>query len=163
MDRVKQVFLAGGMALAVVLAVALPMGVFAETGDDQTPEFTRDGRYQLERRGENFVRLDTLTGEMSICTIEAEELVCRLSADERDAFLDELTDLQSRMDEMEKRRDIARNDRGDHFDDGDDHDYGSDRFEKELDQALDFSKRALRKFRDVIEDLENDRPKGGDL
>ena len=43
-------------------------------------------RFTMEKTENGFVRMDTLTGEMSICSEKADQLVCRLAADERRAF-----------------------------------------------------------------------------
>ena len=60
-------------------------------------------RYRLEKTAEGYVRMDTRTGEMSICEERWGELVCRMAADERTAFQDELERLQSDMDALEGR------------------------------------------------------------
>jgi len=60
-------------------------------------------RYRLEKTPEGYVRMDTRTGEMSLCQERSGELVCRMAADERTAFQDELERLQSDMDALEVR------------------------------------------------------------
>jgi len=60
-------------------------------------------RYRLERTDDGFVRMDTRTGEMSICEERWGELVCRLAADERTAVQDEIERLQTEMKALEQR------------------------------------------------------------
>ncbi|SMD18912.1 hypothetical protein [Rhizobium sp. RU36D] len=59
------------------------------------------GRYQMERNGDDFVRLDTQTGEMSLCREKEGTLTCRMGADERSAFEDELQRLEKRIAALE--------------------------------------------------------------
>lgn len=54
-------------------------------------------RYRLEKTDDGFVRMDTRTGEMSICEERWNELVCRLAADERTAVQAEIERLQEQM------------------------------------------------------------------
>jgi hypothetical protein len=56
-----------------------------------------DTRYTLEKTAEGYVRMDTVTGEMSICTERDGQLLCRLAADERDAWQDEIGRLETRL------------------------------------------------------------------
>lgn len=60
-------------------------------------------RYTLEKSGEHFVRMDRLTGEMSICEERSGQLVCRLAADERSAFQDEVDALETRLKALDER------------------------------------------------------------
>ena len=62
-----------------------------------------DTRYTLEKTPDGYVRMDTRTGEMSLCTERAGQLVCRIAADERSAWQDELDRVTRRLDEVEKR------------------------------------------------------------
>ena len=43
-------------------------------------------RYALEKTGDGYVRMDKQSGEMSICKETDGQLVCRLAADERNAY-----------------------------------------------------------------------------
>ncbi|EJZ22382.1 hypothetical protein NE852_02985 [Rhizobium sp. Pop5] len=59
-------------------------------------------RFQLERSGDHFVRLDRQTGAMSICQDKDGALVCRMAADERAAYEDELDRLSQRVTKLEQ-------------------------------------------------------------
>ena len=54
-------------------------------------------RYRLEKTPNGYVRMDTRTGEMSICQEKWGELVCRMAADERTAVHDEMERLQTEL------------------------------------------------------------------
>src|SRR5438105_917991 len=58
-------------------------------------------RFQLERSGDHFIRLDRQTGAMSLCEDKNGNLVCRMAADERAAYDDELDQLSRRMTALE--------------------------------------------------------------
>lgn len=60
-------------------------------------------RYRLEKTPDGYVRMDTRTGEMSMCQEKWGELVCRMAADERTAVQDEIERLQSDIKALEDR------------------------------------------------------------
>jgi hypothetical protein len=60
-------------------------------------------RYRLEKTPNGYVRMDTRTGEMSICEERWGELVCKLAADERTAVQDEIDRLQAEIKELDDR------------------------------------------------------------
>lgn len=59
-------------------------------------------RFQLERSGDHFIRLDRQTGAMSICQDKDGALACRMAADERAAYDDELDRLSQRVTALEQ-------------------------------------------------------------
>jgi hypothetical protein len=59
--------------------------------------------FRLERSTDGYVRMDTRTGEMSICEEKWGELVCRMAADERTAVQDEIERLQDEVKALETR------------------------------------------------------------
>lgn len=72
------------------------------------PSLAQEQRYQLEKTPNGYVRMDSSSGEMSICEERGAQLVCRVAADERTALQDEvdrlrrdLADLQKRVDRIE--------------------------------------------------------------
>jgi hypothetical protein len=60
-------------------------------------------RFQLERSGDHFIRLDKQTGAMSLCEEKEGSLVCRMAADERAAYEDELDRLSNRVTALENK------------------------------------------------------------
>jgi hypothetical protein len=61
------------------------------------------GRYTLEKSATGYVRMDRQTGEMSICEERGGQLVCKLAADERAAFQDEIDRMQEKLAGLEQR------------------------------------------------------------
>lgn len=78
---------------AAVLFVPLLAGASAAEPD----------RYRLEKTPNGYVRMDTRTGEMSICEEKWGELVCRIAADERTAVQAEIERLQDDVKVLEGR------------------------------------------------------------
>jgi hypothetical protein len=76
------------------LALLLPLAAGAAEPDA--------ARFDLQRSGDHFVRLDRQTGAMSICEDKQGNLVCRMAADERTAYDDELDRLSDRVTALEK-------------------------------------------------------------
>jgi hypothetical protein len=109
-------------------------------------------RYTMEKTESGFVRLDTLTGEMSICTQQAGQLVCRLAADERRAFEETLSELSARVESLETRLDaLAPADKDTEIPD-----------EAELDRAIGAMEKMMRRFFGMVEELQkefDDTPK----
>ncbi|MDF9818489.1 hypothetical protein M2308_001244 [Rhizobium leguminosarum] len=85
------------LTLGVIL---LPLAAAAAEADA--------GRFQLEKSGDHFVRLDRQTGAMSICQDKDGALVCRMAADERAAYEDELDRLSERVTKLEQGGVIQR-------------------------------------------------------
>lgn len=103
-------------------------------------------RFTLEKTENGFVRMDTQTGEMSICTEKDGQLVCRLAADERRALEDSLSDLSARVAELERRLDaLAPGESSDGIPD-----------EAELDRALSAMEKMMRGFFGMVEELKKD-------
>ncbi len=65
-------------------------------------------RYRLEKTPGGYVRMDTQTGEMSMCEDKAGELVCRLAADERRAMETEVERLQAEIEDIRGRLDSVK-------------------------------------------------------
>jgi tetrahydromethanopterin S-methyltransferase subunit B len=82
------------------IALLSPMLFFAFVADAAAADADR---YRLERTDNGFVRMDTRTGEMSVCEERWNELVCRLAADERTAVQAEIERLQTQMKALEAR------------------------------------------------------------
>jgi hypothetical protein len=92
MNRVRTI---GILALAVPAALVLT-GAATDAPQNDT------ARFQLERSGDLFVRLDKQTGAISLCTEQDGNLVCRMAAEERAAYNEELDRLNARVTALEK-------------------------------------------------------------
>lgn len=82
-------------ALAILLlAAGVPAAMAQETNTD---------RYTLEKSESGFVRLDRQTGAVTLCTEADGALTCRMAADERAAYDEDLARLEKRVDALEKQ------------------------------------------------------------
>ncbi|MCC6204798.1 MAG: hypothetical protein IT533_07375 [Hyphomicrobiales bacterium] len=79
-----------------LVAAGLPvLASVASAGEQQ--------RYELRETDNGYVRLDTSTGEMSICEQRGSQLVCRMAADERMALQDEIDRLNESLRALDER------------------------------------------------------------
>lgn len=58
-------------------------------------------RYTLERTERGFVRMDQDTGQISLCEEIGKSLVCRMAADDRDAYAADIEALEARIAALE--------------------------------------------------------------
>ncbi|SMH38812.1 hypothetical protein [Mesorhizobium australicum] len=120
---------------AFALAATIPAAVAQEA----------ETRYTLEKTPDGYVRMDNRTGEMSVCTERAGQLVCRLAADERSAWQGEIDRLTRRLDEVEKRLGALE---------GSPTPQTALPSEEQFEQSLTFMERFFRRFIDIVKDLE---------
>ena len=59
--------------------------------------------YRLEKSANGYVRMDTRTGAMSICEERTGQLVCKMAADERAAYQDEIDRLDNSVKALDAR------------------------------------------------------------
>lgn len=121
------------------------------------PAFAQEpiaNRFTLEKTENGFIRMDTRTGEMSICSEKAGQLVCRLAADERRAFEETLSDLSDRVAALEQRLELEAPGSLP----GNSQDAIPD--EAELDRALDAMNKMMRGFFGMVEDLRKEFDEG---
>ena len=110
-----------------------------------------DDRYTMEPSGDGFVRMDRTTGEMSICTEKSGQLVCKLSADDRMAFEDEIERLDDVVKALDERIAKLENSRAAQLDQA----LPSD---EEIDRTVDMMGKFLRGFMGVMKDVESKDP-----
>lgn len=122
---------------ATVLAATVP----------GTPAQDAETRYSLEKTADGYVRMDTRTGEMSLCTERAGQLVCRIAADERSAWQDELDRITRRLDEVEKRLGALEASPAAQ---------GALPTEEQFEQSLSFMERFFRRFIDIAKEIEEE-------
>ena len=111
-----------------------------------------DDRYVLEKSGDGFVRMDRQTGEMSNCKSEGEALVCKLAADERTAYQDEIDRLQRSLDTLDQRVVKLENSLTNKLE-------SSLPTEEEFNKTLSYMERFMRSFMDLTKDLEQGQSK----
>lgn len=110
-----------------------------------------EDRYVLEKSDDGFVRMDRQTGEMSTCRQEGAALVCKLAADERTAYQDEIDRLQGAVDALDERVVKLENSLASRLE-------SKLPTEEEFGKTLGYMERFLRSFMDVVEDLDKDKP-----
>lgn len=103
-----------------------------------------DRRYTLEKTADGYVRMDNRTGEMSICATRDGQLLCRLAADERDAWQEEIGRLTRRLEDVERR--LGEIDKASAA--------AELPSEDEFEKSLTLMERFMRRFMDIVKDLE---------
>lgn len=118
-------------------AATLAMAGSASAADDA-------GRYRLERTDGGFVRMDTLTGQMSFCTQQAGGLDCKAAADERPASAAEIDRLSRRVEALEAR--LAELDAA--------KPQNALPTEEEFERTMGFMERFFRRFIGIVQDFQ---------
>lgn len=126
------------MRRLLLLACLLPTDALAQDAE----------RYQLERTENGYVRLDTRTGEMSICQERSDQLVCRVAADEREAMEADSDGLRAELDALERRVAALEEGRA----------AGGLPSEEELDRTLSFMERFFRTFMGLAREWSEGEP-----
>ena len=103
-------------------------------------------RYRLERTEDGYVRLDTVTGKMSICVEQGGQLVCKASVEERAAYESQYDELSARIAALEAR--IGAIEAGGAA--------GALPSDEEFEQTLGYMEKFLRRFMGIAQDLERD-------
>ncbi|APG83332.1 hypothetical protein [Sinorhizobium americanum] len=125
--------------VVAALVFGLGLGWFLPTGAQEPAP----GRFSMEKSETGFARLDTETGEVTLCQEKNGELVCRMAADERAAFERELDLLTKRVEALEKavqsgaaaaKPDLPT--------------------DEEIDRTMSIMERMMRKFMDIVKELE---------
>ena len=76
-------------AIVAVLVLALP--AFAQ---EAAPD-SQGGRYRFSKATDGFVRLDTQTGEVALCSARSVGWACQVAAEDRTAYESEIARLRS--------------------------------------------------------------------
>jgi hypothetical protein len=108
-------------------------------------------RYRLEKTDGGFVRMDTQTGAMSTCQQKDGQLVCRMAADERTAFQDEVDRLQGQVKALDERVTKLENSLSQRLE-------SSLPTEEDFNKTMNYMERFLRGFMGIVKDMEKDEP-----
>jgi flagellar motility protein MotE (MotC chaperone) len=130
------------MRATVLLA---PLLLFSATG----AALAEEDRYVLEKSADGFVRMDRRTGEMSTCRQDGDALVCKLAADERTAYQDEIDRLQQSLDALDQRVVTLENSLTNRLE-------STLPSEEEFNKTLSYMERFMRSFMDIAKDLGKD-------
>ena len=109
-------------------------------------------RYRLEKSADGFVRMDTMTGEMSICEERGGQLVCRIAADERAAYQDDIDRLESSVRSMDERITKLENSLAAKLE-------SSLPTEEDFDKTMGYMERFFRGFMGIVKELDTETPK----
>ena len=111
----------------------------------------QSGRYTIEKSEDGYVRMDTTTGEMSFCRTEGDQIVCKLSADDRAALNEHIAELEARIAALEHRLAAGNPDPAP---------APELPSEQDLEKTLGFMEKFFRRFMDIVKDLEKETGKG---
>ncbi len=141
------------VGMIFLMSLILPMSAGAQSTTEPVP----NPRYAITKTENGFVRVDNKTGDLSFCSLQEGKLTCRLAADERaahqsgiDAMSERLATLEARLKMLESktpkvestnRKSILPND-------------------EELDQALKFANKAMRRLFGLVKELKQDIESG---
>lgn len=143
-------------ALAVLLALLAPLPAIAQE---------KPGRYAMTPTEGGFLRLDTQTGAVAYCSRRDADWTCAPAADDAQRLREENDKLRNRTAELEaevKRQDELLGLR-------DKEGKSAERpggpgmqlpTEQDVDKAMDYVTRMLRKFREKLKELEDPEKKG---
>ncbi|WP_425291600.1 hypothetical protein [Aminobacter anthyllidis] len=106
-------------------------------------------RYQMEKTDKGYVRMDTQTGEMSICEERDSQLVCKLAADERSALQDEIGRLQGEVKAIEDRVVKLENSLTQKLE-------STLPTEEEFQKSMGYMERFFRSFMGIVKDMEKE-------
>ena len=105
----------------------------------------QEGRYRMERTEGGCVRLDTASGDVSLCTETDGQITCRMAADERAAFEKELDLLTERVEALEKAQNSALSDIKPRLP-----------TDEEIDRTMSIMERMMQRFMGIVKNLEGD-------
>lgn len=88
--------------MKVLLACLFAATLTVASAEAQTAPDTENGRYQLNKVPEGQVRLDTRTGQVSLCSKSGSGWACQAVPDDRTAFENEITRLQNENARLKK-------------------------------------------------------------
>lgn len=141
------------LLIATSAIAALGLGAASVASQEQ------QGRFVMSPAENGFVRLDTETGAMSLCSRRNGKWVCELMEDEAKALRDEVERLRAEVKRLEQQLALAGREPGE---------APSERpgtrlelpTEEEVDKALDYFENIIRKFRDRIQKFDEENRTG---
>ncbi|WP_181699888.1 hypothetical protein [Chthonobacter albigriseus] len=135
-------------ALAVIALLAVPA-----SAQDPRPDPAPDDNFSLAPAEGEHLKIDRRTGRVSLCKAEAGVWRCSLVPDDREAYEEEVAALRADKERLEARvadleAQARQPDRSSRL-------FGPEE-EKQLDEFLDFSGHAMRRFFDMVDELKRD-------
>jgi hypothetical protein len=141
--RMKKAF-AAALLVAGLCGASGGFAARAESSEPAAAGDTANGRYAMTPVADGFLRLDTRSGQVSLCTIQKDQAQCRASADERAALQAEIDRLAKENAALKTPGSLAPgvNPKAAAEEEDD------RRFDKALDRAERFMRRMMQLFRD---------------
>jgi hypothetical protein len=138
---------------SLALATLLMLGVFSSAAaQESTPAPGENGRFTFAPVADGQLRLDTRTGQVSLCHSRQGSWTCETVADDRAAYEKEIARLQNKISDLDA---LSRRSSGETTS------KSEPKFpnDAEIDRAMNFFEKVLRRFRGLIENLsrETDR------
>ena len=90
----KQIGISMAMAIAVTAAVLIGPAIRPALADEATPD-TDGGRYVFSKQANGFLRLDSRSGAVALCTEQPVGWACQTAPEDRAVFENEIARLQS--------------------------------------------------------------------
>jgi len=160
-------------SLSILATIAAVTMLPASAGGQENSEMPAnpDKRFQIIQQDDFFVRLDKKTGETSLCRKVIDSLACSPSVEQRDSFHAEIAELQKKLaalrEQQDAQRDITEPGKSeasppepklDIPDPNSEESTGLDRdkFEQEMDKAIDITKQAMRKLFQAVKELQKE-------
>lgn len=142
---------------------AAPLAVSMLVVSPGIAQDTAGGRYTMHQTDDGMVRLDTQTGAVSLCSKSGDAWACKPMSDDRasskelDRLQKENSELRAEVKRLDKMLGVDGTKPNGEIDPprpgGEKHSFRLPN-EKEVDQALDYFERMLRKFQDRLKKLE---------
>ncbi len=139
-------------AILCALGIGLSATVYAQTSDTpKTTPDTENGHYSMSPVADGVMRLDTRSGQMSLCRKRSDLWVCESVADDRGAYEKEIGRLQQKITGLEAELGRGANKDGDLK-------LPSD---AELDRVMKFFENVFRRFIGMVEGLQREKQQKG--
>ena len=122
------------------------------------------GRFTMHPADGGILRMDTQTGMLSMCKQSSSGWACTLATDDRIALTDEITRLKSENSDLKasvKRLEELAGVPGAQGDAGKQHSGIQLPTEEDVDKAMSYVERMLKKFKDKLKELESTEGKRG--
>jgi len=140
------------IATLIALTVTLAVPALAQTPD--APKATPDsvnGRFNMSPIADGVLRLDTRTGQISLCRKRNDNWACESVADDRAAYEKEIARLQERVNKLESQLDRGANKQTELK-------LPSD---AEVDRVMKFFENIFRRFMGMMENLQREKQEKG--
>ncbi|UVV67926.1 hypothetical protein [Brucella anthropi] len=125
-------------AVALLGSALAPSTAFAQ----------ENGRYRLEGTETGYVRLDTRTGALSTCTEQQGQLVCKMATEDREAYENDIADLQDRLEKLEDKVSALEGKGGSAA--------SGLPTEQEFEQSMSYMERFMRRFMDIAKSFDSE-------